>query len=162
MKVYLASFKKSSNGWEYRPRSPEIVEDCCSQPRTFKDDRKPSSSERWLRNSRNRGARRWPDEKLVPCRTRSVPDPRRMHCVNCEQRVWVAYPRPTATLIDIPGLVPASPWWCDVAATRNVICTISPIAQKKKEPGRCPHGEFGLDIITVVGQLCYGEHRYYP
>jgi hypothetical protein len=25
-----------------------------------------------------------------------------------------------------------------------------------------PHGEFGLDIITVVGQLRYGEHRSIP
>src|SRR3989442_9508844 len=25
-----------------------------------------------------------------------------------------------------------------------------------------PHGEFGLDIITVIGQLRYGEHRSIP
>lgn len=25
-----------------------------------------------------------------------------------------------------------------------------------------PHGEFGLDTITVVGQSCYGEHRSIP
>ncbi len=27
---------------------------------------------------------------------------------------------------------------------------------------RAPHGEFGLDIITVIGQLRYGEHRSIP
>jgi hypothetical protein len=43
-----------------------------------------------------------------------------------------------------------------------VSCIICPIVPKKKGDAALPHGEFGLDIITVIGQLRYGEHRSIP
>jgi hypothetical protein len=63
MKVYLASFKKFFK-WMGESASllPKLLRMCSQRSKTTET----SSSERWLRNSRNRGARRWPVEKLVP------------------------------------------------------------------------------------------------
>jgi len=86
--------------------------------------------------------------------------PRRMHCVNCEQRLWVAY-HAGRTLMTFRGLVHLT---LVVRRCRNQECDLYHLPYRAEEEGAwaLPHGEFGLDIITVVGQLRYGEHRSIP
>ena len=86
--------------------------------------------------------------------------PRRMHCVNCEQRLWVAY-HAQRTLMTFRGLVHLT---LVVRRCRNQECDLYHLPYRAEEEGAwaLPHGEFGLDIITVVGQLRYGEHRSIP
>src|SRR6266567_5127893 len=86
--------------------------------------------------------------------------PRRMYCVNCEQRLWVAY-HAQRTLMTFRGLVHLT---LVVRRCRNQECELYHVPYRAEEEGAwaLPHGEFGLDIITVVGQLRYGEHRSIP
>jgi Transposase len=86
--------------------------------------------------------------------------PRRMYCVNCEQRLWVAY-HAQRTLMTFRGLVRLT---LVVRRCRNQECDLYHLPYRAEEEGAwaLPHGEFGLDIITVVGQLRYGEHRSIP
>ena len=51
-----------------------------------------------------------------------------------------------------------------VRCCRNQECDLYHLPYRAEEEGAwaLPHGEFGLDIITVVGQLRYGEHRSIP
>ncbi|BCL84617.1 hypothetical protein ccbrp13_70820 [Ktedonobacteria bacterium brp13] len=86
--------------------------------------------------------------------------PRRMHCVNCEQRLWVAY-HAQRTLMTFRGLVRLT---LVVRRCRNRECELYHLPYRAEEEGAwaLPHGEFGLDIITVIGQLRYGEHRSIP
>ena len=86
--------------------------------------------------------------------------PRRMHCVNCEQRLWVAY-HAQRTLMTFRGLVRLT---LVVRRCRNQECDLYHLPYRAEEEGAwaLPHGEFGLDIITVVGQLRFGEHRSIP
>jgi len=51
-----------------------------------------------------------------------------------------------------------------VRRCRNQECALYHVPYRAEEEGAwaLPHGEFGLDIITVIGQLRYGEHRSIP
>jgi hypothetical protein len=51
-----------------------------------------------------------------------------------------------------------------VRRCRNRECALYHLPYRAEEEGAwaLPHGEFGLDIITLVGQLRYGEHRSIP
>src|SRR2546428_11280788 len=51
-----------------------------------------------------------------------------------------------------------------VRRCRNAQCDLYHLPYRAEEEGAwaLPHGEFGLDIITVIGQLRYGEHRSIP
>jgi hypothetical protein len=51
-----------------------------------------------------------------------------------------------------------------VRRCRNPECDLYHLPYRAEEEGAwaLPHGEFGLDIITVIGQLRYGEHRSIP
>src|SRR5260370_5222171 len=51
-----------------------------------------------------------------------------------------------------------------VRRCRNQECDLYHLPYRAEEEGAwaVPTGEFGLDIITVVGQLRYGEHRSIP
>jgi hypothetical protein len=51
-----------------------------------------------------------------------------------------------------------------VRRCRNAECALYHLPYRAEEEGAwaLPHGEFGLDIITVIGQLRYGEHRSIP
>jgi hypothetical protein len=86
--------------------------------------------------------------------------PLREHCVNCDQRLWVAY-HAQRTLMTFRGLVRLR---LVVRRCRNAECVLYHLPYRAEEEGAwaLPHGEFGLDIITVVGQLRYGEHRSIP
>ena len=86
--------------------------------------------------------------------------PLREHCVSCEQRLWVAY-HAQRTLMTFRGLVRLT---LVVRRCRNPECALYHLPYRAEEEGAwaLPHGEFGLDIITVIGQLRYGEHRSIP
>jgi hypothetical protein len=76
--------------------------------------------------------------------------PRRMHCVNCQQRLWVAY-HAQRTLVTFRGVVRLT---LVVRRCRNQECDLYHLPYRAEEEGAwaLPHGEFGLDIITVVGK----------
>ncbi len=86
--------------------------------------------------------------------------PLREQCVGCDQRLWVAY-HAQRTLMTFRGLVHLR---LVVRRCRNQECALYHLPYRAEEEGAwaLPHGEFGLDIITVVGQLRYGEHRSIP
>ncbi len=86
--------------------------------------------------------------------------PLREQCVSCDQRLWVAY-HARRTLMTFRGLVRLT---LVVRRCRNQECVLYHLPYRAEEEGAwaLPHGEFGLDIITVVGQLRYGEHRSIP
>src|SRR5437899_2267538 len=86
--------------------------------------------------------------------------PLREQCVSCEQRLWVAY-HAQRTLMTLRGLVRLR---LVVRRCRNPECVLYHLPYRAEEEGAWafPHGEFGLDIITVIGQLRYGEHRSIP
>jgi hypothetical protein len=81
-------------------------------------------------------------------------------CVSCGERLWVAY-HAQRTLMTFRGLVHLR---LVVQRCRNAECDLYHVPYRAEEEGAwaLPHGEFGLDIITVVGQLRYGEHRSIP
>jgi len=86
--------------------------------------------------------------------------PRLIHCISCGQRLWVAY-HAQRTLMTFRGLVRLR---VVVRRCRNRACELYQWPYRAEEEGAwaLPHGEFGLDIITVIGQLRYGEHRSIP
>jgi len=86
--------------------------------------------------------------------------PLREQCVSCGQRLWVAY-HAQRTLMTFRGLVHLT---LVVRRCRNPECALYHLPYRAEEEGAwaLPHGEFGLDIITVIGQLRYGEHRSIP
>jgi hypothetical protein len=86
--------------------------------------------------------------------------PRYEECVSCGERLWVAY-HAQRTLMTFRGLVRLR---LVVRRCRNRECELYHLPYRAEEEGAwgLPHGEFGLDIITVIGQLRYGEHRSIP
>jgi hypothetical protein len=86
--------------------------------------------------------------------------PLRKQCVSCGEQLWVAY-HARRTLMTFRGLVHLT---LVVRRCRTPECALYHVPYRAEEEGAwaLPHGEFGLDIITVVGQLRYGEHRSIP
>ena len=86
--------------------------------------------------------------------------PQREECVSCGEQLWVAY-HARRTLMTFRGLVHLT---LVVRRCRNAECALYHVPYRAEEEGAwaLPHGEFGLDIITVIGQLRYGEHRSIP
>ncbi len=96
-------------------------------------------------------------EHRPPARQQQRLEPQRKVCVVCEHPMWVAY-HIHRTLMTLQGL-------CDltivVRRCRNEDCSRYQQAYRPEEEGRWarPHGECGLDVIALVGQLRYREHR---
>src|SRR3989442_11477654 len=86
--------------------------------------------------------------------------PLREQCVSCGERLWVAY-HAQRTLMTFRGLIQLT---LVVRRCRNRECMLYHVPYRAEEEGAwaLPHGEFGLDIIRVIGQLRYGEHRSIP
>jgi hypothetical protein len=86
--------------------------------------------------------------------------PQRTACVGCGGPLWVAYhnERVVTTLTEVAGLTLA------VRRCHNADCTLYHHAYRPEEEGvwALPHGEFGLDVIALVGALRYAEHRSVP
>ena len=89
--------------------------------------------------------------KLEPCRDR---------CWSCGGATWVAY-HGTRTVATLDGLVRLT------LAVRRCIdrsCEryLRPYRPEEEGAIALPHGEFGLDVIALVGALRYADHRSVP
>ena len=71
-------------------------------------------------------------------------------CLQCGARLWVAY-HAHRTLMTYRGMVRLT---LVVRRCRNAECAWYHLPYRAEEEGAwaLPHGEFGLDIITVIGQ----------
>src|SRR5213593_5177510 len=86
--------------------------------------------------------------------------PVRTHCAGCGGPLWVAYHsrRTVTTLEGVVGL------------RLQVRRCIRPGCAQYHRPYRpeeelgwaLPHGEFGFDVLALVGALRFGEHRSVP
>jgi hypothetical protein len=87
-------------------------------------------------------------------------EPNRERCWQCGGPLWVAYhSRRRLTLLD-----EVVQFTLVVRRCRTVSCVRYRRAYRPEEEGALalPHGEFGLDVIALVGQLRYREHRSVP
>ncbi len=87
-------------------------------------------------------------------------EPEQTRCPHCEGSARVAYHdrRTIATLDGLYDLVLV------VRLCRDPACPRYRRPYRPEEEGgwALPHGEFGLDVIALVGALRYGEHRSVP
>ena len=87
-------------------------------------------------------------------------EPYRTRCVQCDQPAHVAY-HSRRTIATLDGL-----YRLDLAVRRcrNAACPQYRRAYRPEEEGHwaLPHGEFGLDVIALVGRLRFAEHRSVP
>jgi hypothetical protein len=81
-------------------------------------------------------------------------------CAGCGQLMWVAY-HTQRTITTLQGLCRLT--LC-VRRCRNQQCERYHRPYRPEEEGRwaLPHGEFGLDVIALVGSLRYTSHRSVP
>ncbi len=86
--------------------------------------------------------------------------PQRMRCIACGQVMWVAY-HTQRTITTLQGICRLT--LC-VRRCRNQGCPRYHCPYRPEEEGRwaLPHGEFGLDVIALVGSLRYISHRSVP
>jgi hypothetical protein len=87
-------------------------------------------------------------------------EPNRARCWSCGGVLWVAYHgRRRLTLLD-----EVVQFTLVVRRCRTPSCVRYRRAYRPEEEGAwaLPHGEFGLDVIALVGQLRYREHRSVP
>src|SRR5215212_6918412 len=87
-------------------------------------------------------------------------EPNRDRCWSCGGVLWVAYHnRRRLTLLD-----EVVHFTLVIRRCRTASCGRYRRAYRPEEEGALalPHGEFGLDVIALVGQLRYREHRSVP
>jgi len=87
-------------------------------------------------------------------------EPNRERCWNCGGILWVAYhSRRRLTLLDEVVQLTLV-----VRRCRTPACVRyrRPYRPEEESALALPHGEFGLDVIALVGQLRYREHRSVP
>jgi hypothetical protein len=87
-------------------------------------------------------------------------EPRRKHCWICGGTLWVAYhSRRRLTFLD-----EVVQFTLVVRRCRTPSCPRYRQTYRPEEEGALalPHGEFGLDVIALAGQLRYREHRSVP
>ena len=87
-------------------------------------------------------------------------EPNRDRCWSCGGPLWVAYHnRRRLTFLD-----EVVQFTLVVRRCRTRSCVRYQRAYRPEEEGALalPHGEFGLDVIALVGQLRYREHRSVP
>src|SRR2546421_8365930 len=86
--------------------------------------------------------------------------PQRENCVSCGKPLWVAYHN-TRTVSTLDGLCRLT---VVISSCRNEKCERYHVAYHPEEEGiwALPHGEFGLEVIALVGLLRYSEHRSVP
>jgi hypothetical protein len=87
-------------------------------------------------------------------------EPYRTSCAHCDQPAHVAY-HSRRTIATLDGL-----YRLDLAVRRcqNPACPLYQRPYRPEEEGHwaLPHGEFGLDVIALVGALRFAEHRSVP
>lgn len=83
--------------------------------------------------------------------------PQAMDCPACGQRLWVAYHR-HRTVVTLDGLCRLR---LVIRRCHTRQCPRYHRACQPEEEGRwvLPHGEFGLDLIALIGAWRFGEHR---
>src|SRR5256884_8283295 len=86
--------------------------------------------------------------------------PHREECVSCGERLWVAY-HAQRTLMTFRGLVHLT---LVVRRCRNAECALYHVPYRAEEEGAwaLPHGDFGLDIITVIGKPALRRAPQHP
>jgi len=86
--------------------------------------------------------------------------PQRIHCMTCDQPMWVAY-HTQRTITTLNGIYRLT---LHVRRCHNQQCERYHCPYRPEEEGRwaLPHGEFGLDVIALVGTLRYTSHRSIP
>src|SRR5262249_4235229 len=79
--------------------------------------------------------------------------PQRSQCAECGQPMWIAY-RTQRTITTLQGICHLA---LRVRRCHNRQCTRYHCLYRPEEEGRwaLPHGEFGLDVIALVGSLRY-------
>jgi hypothetical protein len=87
-------------------------------------------------------------------------EPQRDRCAGCAMVIWVAY-HGLRTVTTLDGV------WrlrLKVRHCNNEACPLYHLPYRPEEEGAwaLPHGEFGLDVIALVGALRYAEHRSVP
>ncbi len=84
----------------------------------------------------------------------------RTQCAGCGQPMWVAY-HTQRTITTLQGVCRLT---LRVRRCRNPQCEWYHRPYRPEEEGRwaLPHGEFGLDVIALVGTLRYISHRSVP
>jgi len=87
-------------------------------------------------------------------------EPQRECCVGCSTALWVAY-HGLRTITTLDGV-----WRLRLRIRRcnNEACPLYHLPYRPEEEGMwaLPHGEFGLDVIALIGALRYAEHRSVP
>jgi hypothetical protein len=86
--------------------------------------------------------------------------PVRIHCAGCGQPMWIAY-HTRRTITTLQGICRLT--LC-VRRCRNPHCAWVHRPYRPEEEGKwaLPHGEFGLNVITLVGSLRYRSHQSVP
>src|SRR5919199_811397 len=93
--------------------------------------------------------------------TRTLPLlPVRQQCSTCGSRLWHLYQtqRTVTTLEDVSRLS------LTVVRCPNPACVRyhQPVRPEEEGAWALPHGEFGLDVLALIGALRYREHRSVP
>src|SRR5215469_2072815 len=83
--------------------------------------------------------------------------PQRKTCIECSHPMWVAY-HAERTVLTLQGLRRLT---LVVRRCRNQECPRYHQPYRPEEEGRwaLPHGEYGLDVIALVGMLRYRHHH---
>lgn len=83
--------------------------------------------------------------------------PQTTECLECGQGLWVAYHR-HRTVVTLDGLCRLT---LVIRRCHNQQCPHYHRACQPEEEGRwvLPHGEFGLDLIALIGAWRFAEHR---
>ncbi len=86
--------------------------------------------------------------------------PLKASCQQCGQLLWVGY-HAHRTVTKLDGL-----WKLTIVVRRGIQpeCPRYPVAYRPEEEGgwALPHGEFGLEVIALIGSFRFREHRSVP
>ncbi len=87
-------------------------------------------------------------------------EPMDNHCPLCEGKLWVAYHN-ARTVVTLSGLVRLR---LVVRRCVNPQCALHQQSRRPEQEGAfaLPQGEFGLDVIALIGALRHAEHRSVP
>lgn len=86
--------------------------------------------------------------------------PLQTRCPTCAGPFWIAY-HTSRRITTLQGVCHLS---LKVRRCQNVDCPLYHRPYRPEEEGRwaLPHGEFGLDVIALIGTLRYASHRSIP
>ncbi len=91
---------------------------------------------------------------------RATLTPLRQNCEQCGNRLWVAY-HCRRKVVTLEGVFQLRVVICQC---HTPACSLYHVRYHPEEEGRwaLPHGEFGLDIIALIGSWRFREHRSVP